>query len=638
MVVDQPQQPLINQACSSIATVQDDEEFYDPEDPVEDLSPMEQVEELSADNYLHQFLPSEQLPFLNQALIPEQCTVDVCINEVQGQSGQCTDPVHHPPQFQITPRMSLRDKFEKGVSSKRSRSPSWTPQRPATFLQDSPPFRGPPSSRRSPPPVATAKETPYLSQSSCRSQNLGSISSSFLEGHTDPRRARLQSSASTSRDHHDSQVIIQDSPIILPRQECHTDFNTYKSWIVYNPLLHTKVGHSKMKMKNQNKDTLFIEEQTVIVNYKPGNSDLFVIAKEQNVETPFLANADAHGYIRAGFVLQISNNRSLNSTNFLDSSIEEHSHTYHLLLEIQKLEEKINRAAPSLCLADILKQFPDPQFEAFTFINFTNGFSLTKCEFARFAAKESLSIRDLEASLGSSGKKLEIPKVLLDDELLFRLVMLHSIGSVHLQEKLADKVDLVPTDTKHSINLEPNHVLAIASRMRVDIKFHVAHWMFAKMRCRRWVLKELDHSNNFHMLSSSLWNKDLFPQEAFSLLRSHNKNILDLSKVLKIADRAVSKKPAHSGAKTAETIMVEQGPKNNSNSDNQNNYKKQKTSHNQNRPGRQFQKSQTGPKPSQQGGQYRNRNNSSGNKNRPTPKQKQGKGDYQKKGNPKSKQ
>ena len=98
-VVDQPQQPLINQACSSIATVQDDEEFYDPEDPVEDLSPMEQVEELSADNYLHQFLPSEQLPFLNQALIPEQCTVDVCINEVQGQSGQCTDPVHHPPSF-----------------------------------------------------------------------------------------------------------------------------------------------------------------------------------------------------------------------------------------------------------------------------------------------------------------------------------------------------------------------------------------------------------------------------------------------------------------------------------------------------------------------------------------------------------
>ena len=80
--------------------------------------------------------------------------------------------------------MSLRDKFEQGVSSKRSRSPSGTPQRPATFLQDSPPFRGPPSSRRSPPPVATAKETPYLSQSSCRSQNLGSISSSLLEGHT----------------------------------------------------------------------------------------------------------------------------------------------------------------------------------------------------------------------------------------------------------------------------------------------------------------------------------------------------------------------------------------------------------------------------------------------------------------------
>ena len=289
-------------------------------------------------------------------------------------------------------------------------------------------------------------------------------------------------------------------------------------------------------------------------------------------------------------------------------------------------------------MADILKQFPDPQFEAFTFLNFTDGFVLTKCEFARFAAKESLSTSDLESYLGPSNKKFEFPKVLTDDELLFRQVMLHSLGTIHLQEKLAGKVDMVPTDTKASINLESNHALAIATRMSVDIKFHVAHWMCAKMKVRRWMLKEMEDSNNFAMLSSSLWNKDIFPQEAFTKLRSHNKNILDLSRVLKIAINAVSKKPVHPGSKAAESIMFDQGYKNNNSSGNQNNFKKQKTSNAQNRSDHQNPKPQTGFKPSQQGGQIRNRNNSSGNKNRPPPKQKQGKVDFQRNGNPKSKQ
>ena len=635
-VVGQPQQPLTTPANSSLANVQDDEEIYDPEDPVEDLSPVDPTEELSNDNYLHQILPSEQLPFLNQALIPEQCTVDFCIPEAQGQSGQCSDPVHHPPQFQITPRSSLRDKFELGIPSKRSRSPSGTYQAPTRFLQDSPAYRGPSSSRCS-PSVTSAKGTPHLAHSSYRSLNLGSDRTSFQGIPTDPRLARLQSTASTSRDHHDSQVIVQGTPVILPEQRSYTDLYTHKTWIIYDPLLHTRIGQTKMKMKSQDRKTLIIDEQTLMVNYKPGFLDLFVIAKEQTEDTPFLSNGDAHGYIRSGFSLHFSNNRSLNTRNFLDSSIEDHSHTYHLLLEIQKLDEKISRVAPYLCLADILKQFPDPQFEAFTFMNFTHGFALTKCEFARFAAKEPLNTNDFQAWLGSSGKKFEIPKVLADDELVFRQVMLHSFGSIHLQEKLADKVDSAPSEYKASINLESCHVLAIATRMRVDIKFHVAHWMMAKMRVRRWILQEIEHSNNFSMLSSSLWNKDIFPKESFTTLRSHNKNMLDLSNVLKITDRSVSKKPVHSGTKTTESIMFDHVTKHNSSSGYQNSSKKQKTSNNQNKPAQQNSKPQTGVRSFQQKGQNRNRNNS-GNKKRQPPKHKQGKVDFQNRGKPKNTQ
>ena len=149
-VVEQPQQPLISTADATPANDQDDEEIYDPEGPIEESFPDNDIEDLtealSPDDYLHSFMPSEQLPFMKQVLIPEQCTVNVCIPEAQGQSGQCSDPVHYPPQFQIAPRSSLRDRFEQGITSKRSRSPSGANLVPAQVVQDSPAYRGPASS------------------------------------------------------------------------------------------------------------------------------------------------------------------------------------------------------------------------------------------------------------------------------------------------------------------------------------------------------------------------------------------------------------------------------------------------------------------------------------------------------------
>ena len=109
--------------------VQDAEAIYDPEDPVEDLS---------NDEYIQRVFPDEQLPF-EHMLIPDECTLQVCIKEAQGHSGQCTDPVHHPPPFLVAPRSSLRDRFEQGIPSKRSRSPSASQEPLATCTMDSPP-------------------------------------------------------------------------------------------------------------------------------------------------------------------------------------------------------------------------------------------------------------------------------------------------------------------------------------------------------------------------------------------------------------------------------------------------------------------------------------------------------------------
>ena len=653
------QPTLVGAATRPLDTsTQENDAFYDPEDPVEDLP--EEVEDfsnsvepssnpvndVSYEDYVQEMFPNEQLSVYNQVLIREECTFDVCLLEAQGQSGQCTNPVHDPPQFRITPRNSLRDNFEQGVPSKRSRSPSSTFRNipSAQYNMDSPSFRGTPMSRinlpSSTPMSRPALATPF------RSLTPGPVHNPIQVNTTGSRTARHHSTAGTSRDHHDSQIIIRDPVLRLPKSQNQPDFSSCKYWTVYDPLLHDRVGLTKMKIKRQDDKTLFIEEQTMHIKYKPGTYELFTISDEKNIEAPFQPHTDSHASIRTGFLLQPSSNSLLDSKSFLDTTISETSRTYHLLLEIQKIEEKIGRSAPYLNLVDLLKQFPDPQFEAFTFLNFTHGFILTQCDFAKFAAKEELSVREFETFLGTPNSRYEIPKVLLSHELVTRQVMLHAIGTIHLQELLAEKVGLIPEDTRSNLNLESDHVLGIASRIMVDIKYHAVHWIMAKMSVRRFLLQNTRDSSNFDLLSSSLWNNNIFPKEAFTKLRGHHNNILDLSKVLKIDAKAISSKPANPGTKSVETIHFDRGFNNpnsrpNTNSDfaSQRQPKKQKTSNTQTKSGRIFNRPQPGNRNPQQGWQNKPKNIPSGNKNQnpPQPKAKQGKG-FQKKDNPKDKQ
>ena len=173
--------------------------------------------------------------------------------------------------------------------------------------------------------------------------------------------------------------------------------------------------------------------------------------------------------------------------------------------------------------------------------------------------------------------------------------------------------------------------------------------MMAKMRVRRFLLQELENANNFSLLSQSLWNKDIFPKDSFTTLRFHNKNALDLSRVLRISPRAIIKNPSYQGPKTAENIRFDQGfshPKNDSNNRGNAGYqnRKQKSLYHSRASQPNYNKSQTKNKnpqqrknPQQGGWQNKNKGSASSNTNPQPTKQGQGKS-FQKKDNSNNKQ
>ena len=104
------------------------------------------------------------------------------------------------------------------------------------------------------------------------------------------------------------------------------------------------------------------------------------------------------------------------------------------------------------------------------FFNFITGFILTDQEFAKFAQDEVLCVRAFEALLGTYDRGYSVSKDLLQKEKETRLNLLHTIGTVHLQELFVNKVALVPEEQRNSIKLCPKMGKGIAKRMLVNIK------------------------------------------------------------------------------------------------------------------------------------------------------------------------
>ena len=238
-----------------------------------------------------------------------------------------------------------------------------------------------------------------------------------------------------------------------------------------------------------------------------------------------------------------------------------------MLSELRKIDSDITNTVTGMDETSVKKHFTDA-FDAHTYINFTGGFLLTETEFSEFAQNADLNIRHFEKYLGSHDQSYKVNKKLLTQEKEARLMLLHTIGTVHLQELHINQLELLPEKEKTKINLQTNSARGIAKRILVNIKNDTTTWMLAKMRVRRNLLHNFRNRNVLLMLRHTMWSPDIFPKTAFDDLRSKNPGNTNLESLLGISPN----------------IPMDNLMRNNIDSNIQHQNKRQKTNYNQQYP------------------------------------------------------
>ena len=103
-------------------------------------------------------------------------------------------------------------------------------------------------------------------------------------------------------------------------------------------------------------------------------------------------------------------------------------------------------------------------------------------------------------------------------------------------ELFAEKVALVPEDHRDPIRLCPRTGTGIAKRMLVNVKNDTISWMMAKMQVRKDLLPNTRNINVLNMLKSSLWGRDIFPEEAIEKLRDKFPGVSNLKALLNMTE------------------------------------------------------------------------------------------------------
>ena len=73
---------------------------------------------------------------------------------------------------------------------------------------------------------------------------------------------------------------------------------------------------------------------------------------------------------------------------------------------------------------------------------------------------------------------------------------------------------------KEKARLHPKSAMGINKRMLPNIEVDVIHWMAAKMDIRKFLLPNIHNKNVHDLLSSTLWDPDVFPDEAMAKLHT----------------------------------------------------------------------------------------------------------------------
>ena len=148
--------------------------------------------------------------------------------------------------------------------------------------------------------------------------------------------------------------------------------------------------------------------------------------------------------------------------------------------------------------------------------------SSSQTNYARFVQDKELDIRNFKKQVISYHNGYSIPNDLLKTEKRRRLHLLHTISTVHMMEQYVQKVKLVSETEKENAKLCPLAGEGLTKRMLPNIKVDSFSWMEAKLEVRKSLLPNLQNSHVRELLESTLWDPDIFPDEAMAKMKLAN--------------------------------------------------------------------------------------------------------------------
>ena len=386
-----------------------------------------------------------------------------------------------------------------------------------------------------------------------------------------------------------------------------------KTYWTFTKEIHTRKGTNRIDIVEMDPTKTFIVTNVYTVEYKPGDSEQFSIIEDlPSSKSPYIRPQTAGVTFASAHALQTSTSnikKSGSDKNYLDSDISSTSGLSQVQNILHDLDNACANKATGLMedhlLALFAKDDPKEAFDAINYVNFKDGWTLTNGGYEKFAKDEDLKTGNMKDYLLTHLPEIKANKQLLTKENETRQAMLHAFSTLHYQELLTNKLELMSDEHKSLYGLTPEVSKGICRMQLSQLKYFISRWMIAKMRVRKDILKDNDGTTtqlniNF-LLQQSLWDPDIFPKDSFSQLRERC-GVLHVAPLI-----GLSKPITNNNNPNGNNNNITNNGGNNSNNNNGNGYtnayKKQKTNYQGQRRNNPSYGYGASPNPNKRGGQ-----------------------------------
>ena len=295
--------------------------------------------------------------------------------------------------------------------------------------------------------------------------------------------------------------------------------------------IHTRRGTNHIDWVEMDPTNTFVTTNRYTIEYKVGDPNSFTITEDlPTSKSPYIRPDTASLTFASAHSLQTSSSnlkKSGSNKNYLDSDISSTSGLNQVLNLLHDLDKPCMNVVTGLSEDHLLTVFAKGDdtkeaFDAINYLNYKDGWTLTNGGYEKFAKDEELKTGNMKEYLLTHLADIKANKQLLTKENDTRQAMLHAFSTLHHQELLTNKLELMSHEHRAIYGLTPEVSKGICRMQLSQLKYFISRWMIAKMKLRKDILR--DNKDNIQLninflLQQSLWDPDIFPKDSFNQLR-----------------------------------------------------------------------------------------------------------------------